>query len=598
MDPPERVAHHSGMRLRPLWLILSVVAGFLPAAQAQPAREDIRLKHGDDPRWAAPDWDDSDWTPIRVSDFPARRGVFWVRIRMSPPTGLMSGGMEPRYAYVWPDKRDGVPIDGLFFSSVYSFELFLDGHRLAAGGVVGTDRASDVPGPLDHLVQIPEALRHKGRHVLAVRMSTYHYNFPAPQFSAGFQPVNFAQRLREETLQPVFPLIGAVGSLLMAATSLIFFQFIERRRALWLVSLVSLVLAVFYGLIAVRWLYPYAYDWHYPRLLAITWTLTGASFLLIWLLLEQFVVPRKIWWLGVLVPLLALAWQVSSIYELKVLWICRAMLVVALAITGWACLQRRPGARLALAGVAAALLIVRTDRRVFLDPAFFLMIEGLVLLVFAAAGAQVQAERRRAREAQLTAARMETELLKKNLQPHFLLNTLTAVAEVIEQDPKGAVEFINDLAAEFRSLALMSGERLVPLKRELDLCRAHLKVISRRTGRALELAATGEDEEALVPPALFLTLIENGLVHQQAEAGAAFRLTARPGAGGVDYVFLSPGRMRELTGRPVGGTGLRYIKARLEESFPGDWTLAQRAVAEGWETVISWRVPAGAGGTS
>ena len=595
MDAPEPRAYFFGMPLRSLWLFLVLVGLGLPGASAQ--RAEIRLKHGDDPRWAAPDWDDSDWTPIKFSEYPAQRGVFWVRIYMaSPGNGLAQG--ETRYTYVWPQGTADAPIDALFWSSVYSFELFLDGQRLEGGGVVGHDATTEKPGLLDHLVMIPEPLRARDRHVLAVRMSTFHYNFPSAEFSAGFQPVNFAERLRQETLQPVFPLIGAVGSLMMAATSLILFRFLDRRRALWLVSLVSLVLAVFYGLIAFRWLYPYDYDWHYPRLLGVTWTLTVASILLIWLLLEQFAAPRKAWWIGVLLPLLAVAWQASPIYEFKVLWICRAMLVVALAAASWAAWRCRPGARLALVGVGVALLVVRTDRRVFLDPTFFLMIEGLVLLVFAALGAQVQAERRRAREAQLTAARMEVELLKKNLQPHFLLNTLTAVSEVIEQDPKGAVKFIDDLATEFRSLASMSGERLVPLKRELALCRAHLKVISRRTGRTTALITEGVDEETLVPPALFLTLIENGLVHQRADAGADFRLEARSGAGGVQYVFLSPGRARATGARGVGGTGLRYVKARLEESFPGGWTLAQSAIPDGWQTTIGWRAPVNEGGIS
>lgn len=592
MDAAEPGQYSSGMsRSFLLWLLLVLAAVPLSAEAVKPRGPDIRLKHGDDPRWADPDWDDSDWESIHYTDYPAGRGVFWVRIRLPQPERLIRPEQLDRYAYLWPVDIPGAPVDALFFSSVYSFELFLDGRRIATGGTVGHNREAEVPGFLDHLVRIPESVQKRGApRLLAVRMSSYHYNFPADRFATGFQPVNFERRLREETLLPVFPLIGAASSLFMAATSLVLFWFVERRRALWLVSVVSVVLALFYGLIAVRWLHPYTYDWHYPRLLAITWLLTVASILLLWLFLEQFAVTRKFAWLAVSGPLLALAWQVSPIYELKVLWICRAMLAVALVIAGWACWRRRPGAWLALAGVVVALFVVRTDRRVFLDPAFFLMIEALVLLVFAAVGAQVQAERRRAREAQLTAVRLETELLKKNLQPHFLLNTLTAVSEVIEQDPQGAVGFIEDLAAEFRSLAQMSGERLVPLARELELCRMHLKVIGRRTGRELGLVVEGIDPEVLVPPALFLTLIENGLVRQQpAATGVAFRLRAQPAEGtGLRFAFLSSGQTRELSTRVSGGTGLRYVKARLEESFPGCWSFSHGAVAEGWETVISW----------
>jgi hypothetical protein len=34
------------------------------------------------------------------------------------------------------------------------------------------------------------------------------------------------------------------------------------------------------------------------------------------------------------------------------------------------------------------------------------------------------------------------------------------------------------------------------------------------------------------------------------------------------------------------GTGLRYIKARLEESFPGGWTVQGEPHAAGWRTTI------------
>lgn len=586
MDASSGSAYPFGMRPRFLGLLpVLFVSAALASVGAQP---DLRIRHGDDAHWAAPDWNDADWQRMTAADFPARAGVFWVRIRYQRLHEPSDAPLAPdRYSYLWPTTWEGAPVDALFLSSVYSFELFLDGVPLARGGSVGADRATERVGPLDHLVLVPEKLRGPGEHVLALRMSTYHYNFPADTFSAGVQPVNHAQWVRREALQPVAPLIAAVSSLLMALTALVLCGSVERRRLLALVIAVNLVLAVFYALIATRWLVAYPYDWHYPRLVAITLLLALAGLLLIWLLLEQFGAPRKILWLAAFAALVVAAWQMSSIYEIKALWICRALLVVALAVAAWGGWRRRPGAWFALAGVGIALLIVRTDRRAFLDPTFFLTIEALVLLVFAAVGAQLQRERRRARDAQLTAARMEIELLKKNLQPHFLLNTLTAVSEVIEADPPGAVRFIDDLAAEFRSLAAMSGERLVPLQRELDLCRAHLKVISRRTGREIGLAVEHADADALVPPAIFLTLIENGLLHQRAPAGAEFRLGAQVSGASRRYTFLSPGPVR-ADDRPRGGTGLRYVKARLEESFRGAWTLDQSAVAGGWETVLSW----------
>ena len=74
-----------------------------------------------------------------------------------------------------------------------------------------------------------------------------------------------------------------------------------------------------------------------------------------------------------------------------------------------------------------------------------------------------------------------------------------------------------DLAEEFRSLTRLSTQKEVPLAEELALCRAHLRIMSVRTERAWSLETEGVDAGALVPPALFLTLIENDTPDSRSE---------------------------------------------------------------------------------
>lgn len=568
------------------------------AAAAQAA--EVRLMHGDDPRWSAPGWDDSAWPVISANAFPARTGPYWARIRVargwSEPNGLSLRG----YSFSWPDDPK---IDALFIGAVFSFELYWDGRLLERGGVVGASRAEEVAGPLDHLVRIPDELLGPGEHVLALRMSSHHYNFPATQFRAGITFTNHTERLVDETRAPIVPLLCLGGSLLMALISEVLYRFVDRRRTLRLCGALGLLLAIFYGLIAFRWLYNAPYYVLCPRLMAITVVLTLVCVLLPWLLLEQFAVPRRRLWFAVLLPLLGIAWIAAPnlFIEMKALWICRASFVVSLAAMIWATWRRRPGAAWVLVGVAVGLFAVQTTRRAFLDPTFFLIFEGLVLFVFATIGVQVRADRKRALAAELTASRLETELLKKNIQPHFLLNTLATIIEVIEQEPKAAVALIEALAGEFRILAGVSGEKLIPLAQELELCRAHLRVMSLRHGVRCALETHGVDERVLVPPALFHTLIENGLTHLAPRGGAQrFELRERHGSGRSCYTLLAHGERRGSGARTAAGegtkdgTGTRYIKARLEESFTGRWTLRSEPCEVGWCTEIEVRDPADA----
>jgi hypothetical protein len=373
----------------------------------------------------------------------------------------------------------------------------------------------------------------------------------------------------------------------------VFYFLVERRRPLLIGSMLEFAMAVFYGLIALRWLFNLSYDWHCPRLTAITAVMTAIAVLLPWMLLEQFTVPRIRLWLVALVPLLTAAWMSSSIYEEKALWLCRAMLGVSVLAVGWATWRRRPGAWFVLIGLLAGLLAVRTSRRAFLDPSFFLLIEVLVLFPLTTLGLQLRTERRRAREATLAAARLETELLKKHIQPHFLINTLATIMEVIEREPRNAITLIGALAEEFRILARVSGERLIPLREELALCRAHLEIMSLRKDARCALSTEGVDEQAMVPPALFHTLVENGLTHLRPRDGAQrFTLKAERAARQVRYTLLAEGEfVQSERAKPSAesrdGTGLRYLKARLEESFSGRWTLESEQVATGWQTIIA-----------
>lgn len=501
-----------------------------------------RLRHGDDPQWAGHDWDDSDWAPGNT--VPARTGIYWVRYRIN-----LNSAERPQFLRDAPKRdlsglEDGAPMDSIYMATPYSYELFWDGQLLGRSGVVGKTREEEKTDRLDHLFMIPRELRGKGDHEVAIRLSSFHYNFPADSFQVVFLVSNFAGHYAGEIQRPVFPLIGTGGALLVALISAVLFWLVDRRRTLLLCSLISFALAVFYLLIAWRWLHPDPYEWFYPRLLIITWVMTFIAWVFPWLLLEQFTLRRRAWWLAAMLPLLAAAWFTSPIYEVKALWLCRAMLATSLGIAAWAVWRRRTGAWFVLTGVLAGLLVVRADRRDFLDPSFFATFSALVLYIFTMLGLQLRTDRQRAQAALLTAARLETELLKKNLQPHFLLNTLTALSEVIEQNPSMAVRLINDLSEEFRSLARMSGEKLVPLAEELALCTAHLRVMACRMGKNISLETVEVDGTVPVPPALFLTLIENGLVHQQPNKPTVFRLQMIRLSAATRFVFLSPGTTR------------------------------------------------------
>lgn len=541
----------------------------LPAALQY---SEVRYRRGDNPAWAQPGWNDTDWEVKGTWDLPARSGIEWVRFRVR----------------MGSDGQAVLPA-GIMISTVRAYEVFWDGVLLGRSGVPGNDAATEVPGHVDERFSIPAALLGPGEHVVALRTSSHRCGFPAPGSGYRFL-LDGPEVLQRKVLREAFiPTVAAGALFMIALASLIMWLLAARRATLLLLGGMCLFGASMQALQAARWFFAYPADWHHPVLSAMT-TLVGLQgLLMVALVIVQFQVPHQRWLLGLFVPVLALvSWLSPQRMNLEGVRLLGVTIAVALACGLWAVGQRRRGAWPVVAGLALSGLLLGLEAEDYRASFFVKFLPALLGLITSLA-LQLHEERGQARAAKLAAARLEAELLKKNIQPHFLFNTLAVLSEIVEQDPRNAVKLIDDLTDEFRSVARLSAEKLIPLGQELELCRAHLRVMSVRTGRTWSLETTGVDENAPVPPAVFLTLIENGFVHQR-PAGAApatFRLTVERSAEGTRRcVFLSPGAVAARSDRPAGGTGLRYVKARFEESFPGQWSLIDGPAADGWQTVI------------
>lgn len=544
-----------------------------------PLISEYRLQHGDNPAWARPDFDDSGWTVIESSDLPARAGIYWVRFRMNVP-----------------ESEPARPRDTLGLAIVASYDLYWDGHLLGRSGVVGADRAEEQPGPVDNTFRIPDELSRPGEHVVALRLSSFHTGFPGPTY--GVTPRLFALRdyLAYRTGSTAFSLVAVGGAFVVGLVFGLMWLLADRGAATGLFSLLCFTAATQQLVRAFRGLIEYPYSWHYPRLLAITLLVGLLGLLLIAFLQVFFRAPRSGWRLGVAAAWLVIGWQVSPLYHVKAIAMCAGVLVLALAITFFAWRAKRRGAGYVLLGLLISFLGFARSPRDFLEHSFVFTSGVPMLGCVTALTLELRDQNRAARRAQLTAARLEIELLKKNIQPHFVLNTLATLMEVVEQDPKTAAMLIEALASEFRLLNRISGETLIPLAQELELCRAHLHVMSLRQAARCSLEVAGVDERALVPPALFLTLIENGLTHLLPREGRlGFELSAEPRPDCLRYTLVARGERQsgaaDRAAAPREGTGLRYIKARLEESFTGRWAMESGPSPEGWITTIDLRGP-------
>ena len=105
------------------------------------------------------------------------------------------------------------------------------------------------------------------------------------------------------------------------------------------------------------------------------------------------------------------------------------------------------------------------------------------------------------------------ELIKKHIQPHFLMNSLTALEELIEQSPHQAIDFIQKLSELFKQVHNLIDKRLISLSDELKYCQAYIDILNYRNGSNIALTIEGNSTSVRLPPGILLTLIENAFSH-------------------------------------------------------------------------------------
>lgn len=552
-------------------MLAAIAVAGAPAARAAPVIDvaGFRVQHGDDPRWAAPELDDASWPRAALHEVTAPGGPLWLRAAIV---------VEPA---AFAAER---PL-GILFAGMASHELYWDGVRIGGGGVVGRSAASEVPGPVVVRHWLPSQLAAPGRHVIALRLSAFHRNVPV------HRPLWLVRVGSYDELGAAAPLyvwiaISSLSGLVLGAAFALAMFFHHRTDRAFL-HLCALCLTAVALLVAESWrpLIGYTYDWHGPRLLlvsSLTWLL---AVLVVAFTVVRLPRPGHRRFVAIAAAAMACAWLAPG-WDVKA-WL---MFLIGLGFAfGWTARALRAGQRggrpMAMVLAVSLVVLVAVPER-FADVSIFLLLDFLLLCLIVPYAIERGRERAHRDRALVTAARLETELVRKHLQPHFLMNTLTALSEWVDDDPRVAGEMIGVLAEELRLLHDILDRPLITMDEELRLCRAHLAIMSRRKGRAYRLVTSGVDARAAIPPAVFHTLVENAVTHGATlPASVELGLTGTPLGDRVRYVFEAPlGSPPPV--RRAEGTGTRYIRARLHESFGARWTFAAGAVGGVWRTEI------------
>ncbi len=183
-------------------------------------------------------------------------------------------------------------------------------------------------------------------------------------------------------------------------------------------------------------------------------------------------------------------------------------------------------------------------------------------------------------QAESAAKEAQLKLLRYQLNPHFLFNTLNAISSLVNsKEPRRANDMIVQLSHFLRYSLDNGGVTEVPLSKEIEAVNLYLKIEQARFEDRLKVIfdISEEAKTSLVPSLLLQPLIENAIKYAiaRSEAGGVIRVAASIDGGNLAISVADSGADDEavtVVASQGAGVGLTNIRQRLQTLY-GDESL-------------------------
>lgn len=208
---------------------------------------------------------------------------------------------------------------------------------------------------------------------------------------------------------------------------------------------------------------------------------------------------------------------------------------------------------------------------------------------------------RRARERALHAAQLETELsksqlgiLRSQMHPHFLFNTLHSISVLMHRDVDGADEMLSRLGDMLRASFASDSEQEIPLRKELELVDLYLNIMRVRFRDRLHAQVQISENvlDVRVPSFLLQPIVENAVRHGIEGSSDAINIHVTGNAEGKSLCLrvIDDGRGPPRHGEIRAGIGLGNTRRRMEQLYGSAGQLDILA-REGGGTEVIIRIP-------
>jgi two-component system LytT family sensor kinase len=157
---------------------------------------------------------------------------------------------------------------------------------------------------------------------------------------------------------------------------------------------------------------------------------------------------------------------------------------------------------------------------------------------------------------------LQYQSLKDQVRPHFLFNSLSSLATLINTDTEKATRFVHKLSDVYRYVLEQRENELVPLKEDLKFMEDYVFLQKIRFGENLQIRNSMElDLNRMVIPLSLQMLVENAIKHN--EISGEHPLLIELSSTGKGHVIVKNNLQRKEVSEPSLGTGLENLKKQI-----------------------------------
>ena len=208
---------------------------------------------------------------------------------------------------------------------------------------------------------------------------------------------------------------------------------------------------------------------------------------------------------------------------------------------------------------------------------------------------KLQREHEMLLRAQTAAKDAQLQMLRYQLNPHFMFNTMNAISTLIYKNENDTANEMLDKLCEFFRYSLDKNDKSkTSLQKELELIELYLSIEKVRFGNRLnvEIDVCTSALTCQVPCMLLQPLVENAIKYaiEQRKSGGEIRISAKKAADRLLIQVSDNGQESQSKVSDGFGIGLSNTKARLSAMFNGDYQV-EITDSESGGTLVAIAIP-------